>query len=170
MKYVLYFNISTSRSMCAVPNMAVFCSYFISWFPGISLMYCLSDFEMVPVAPLITGITLPSHSTCPELLYWGPYILISSRLISWWLFCLQELQRLLICMFLCLSSLFLVSGLLLGIVLSVRICWFNNMVTLPSWLVSYEFWHMVIPVFVVLLLFFFLPSHAFSPQCFSPLH
>ena len=32
MKYVLYFCISTSRSMCAVPNMAVCCSSLISCF------------------------------------------------------------------------------------------------------------------------------------------
>ena len=44
--------------MCAVPNMAVFCSSFTSWFPGMLLMYFLNDFEMVPVAPIITGITL----------------------------------------------------------------------------------------------------------------
>ena len=29
-----YFYISTFRSMCAVPNMAVFCSSLTSWFPG----------------------------------------------------------------------------------------------------------------------------------------
>jgi hypothetical protein len=49
---LLYFYVSTFRSMCAVPNMAVFCSSFTSWFPGTSLMYFLNDFEMVPVAPL----------------------------------------------------------------------------------------------------------------------
>jgi len=43
--------------MCAVPNMAVFCSSLTSWFPGILPMYFLNDFEMVPVAPVITGIT-----------------------------------------------------------------------------------------------------------------
>ena len=32
---LLYFYVSTFRSMCAVPNMAVFCSSFTSWFPGI---------------------------------------------------------------------------------------------------------------------------------------
>jgi len=31
---LLYFYISTFRSMCAVPNMAVFCNSFISCFPG----------------------------------------------------------------------------------------------------------------------------------------
>jgi len=55
---LLYFYVSTFRSMCAVPNMAVFCSSFTSWFPDMLLMYCLNDFEMVPVAPIITGITL----------------------------------------------------------------------------------------------------------------
>jgi hypothetical protein len=28
-----------------------------SWFPGILLMYFLNDFEIVPVTPIITGIT-----------------------------------------------------------------------------------------------------------------
>ena len=55
---LLYFYVSTFRSMCAVPNMAVFCSSFTSWFPGMLLMYFLKDFEMVPVAPVISGITL----------------------------------------------------------------------------------------------------------------
>jgi len=43
--------------MCAVPNMAVFCSSLITCFPGMLLRYCLSDFEMVPVAHIVTGIT-----------------------------------------------------------------------------------------------------------------
>jgi len=43
--------------MCAVPNMAVFCSYLTSCFPGMLLTYFLNDSEIVPVAPIITGIT-----------------------------------------------------------------------------------------------------------------
>ena len=53
---LLYFYISTFRSMCAVTNMDVFCSSFTSWFPGMLLTYFLNEFEIVPVAPLITGI------------------------------------------------------------------------------------------------------------------
>ena len=34
---LLYFYISTFRSMCAVHNMAVFCSSLTSWFPGMLL-------------------------------------------------------------------------------------------------------------------------------------
>ena len=60
-----YFYISTFSSMCAVPNMAVFCSYLTSCFPGMLLTYFLNDFEIrvVPVAPIITGITFvfPFH-------------------------------------------------------------------------------------------------------------
>ena len=52
MKYVLYLYIST-----AVPKTAVFCRSLISCISGMLLGYCLSDFEMVPVAPIITGIT-----------------------------------------------------------------------------------------------------------------
>ena len=55
---LLFFYVSTSRSMCAVPNMVVFCSSLMSWFPGMSLTYFLNDLEMVPVAPIITDITL----------------------------------------------------------------------------------------------------------------
>jgi len=54
---LLYFYISTFRSVCAVPNMAVFCSSLTSCFPGVLLTYFLNDFEIVPVAPVITGIT-----------------------------------------------------------------------------------------------------------------
>jgi hypothetical protein len=55
---LLCFYVSTFRSMCAVPSMAVFCSSLISWFPGMLLTYFLNHFEIVPVAPVITGITL----------------------------------------------------------------------------------------------------------------
>ena len=55
---LLPFYVRTFRSMCAVPNMAVFCSSLTSWFPDMSLTYFLNNLEMVPVAPIITGITL----------------------------------------------------------------------------------------------------------------
>ena len=54
---LLCFYISTFRSMCAVPNMAVCCSSLTSCFPGMLLTYFLNDFELVPVAPIITDIT-----------------------------------------------------------------------------------------------------------------
>jgi hypothetical protein len=44
--------------MCAVPNMAVFCSSLTSWFPGMLLTYFLNDFKMVPVAPIIIIIII----------------------------------------------------------------------------------------------------------------
>ena len=52
----LYFYISTFRSMCAVSNMAVFCSSVMSCYPCMLLRYCLGDFKMVPVSPVITDI------------------------------------------------------------------------------------------------------------------
>jgi hypothetical protein len=55
---LLYFYVCTFRSMCAVPNVAVFCSSITSWFPGMLLTYFLNDFEIVLVTPMITGITL----------------------------------------------------------------------------------------------------------------
>ena len=65
---LLYFYISTFRSMCAVPNMAVFCSSLTSCFPGTLLTYFLNDFEKVPVAPIITVSSLLLHSTCTVFL------------------------------------------------------------------------------------------------------
>ena len=78
---LLYFHISTFGSMCAVPKMAVFWSSLTSCFPDILLTYFLNDFEIVPVAPIITGITFVLHSTCAVFLLYGLYILESSRLL-----------------------------------------------------------------------------------------
>jgi hypothetical protein len=38
------------------PVLLFFCSSLISCFPGMLVRYCLNDFGMVPVAPIITGI------------------------------------------------------------------------------------------------------------------
>ena len=50
-QHVLYFSLSTSRSLCAVHNMAVLCSSLISCFPGTLLRCCLSDFSNGPSRP-----------------------------------------------------------------------------------------------------------------------
>jgi len=63
---VLYFYISTSCSMCAVTNMAVFCSSLILCFAGVLLRYCLNYFEMASVASLITGLSSSSSSTSDQ--------------------------------------------------------------------------------------------------------
>ena len=66
---VLY--ISTFRSMCAVPNMAVFCSSCTSCLPGMLLTYFLNEFEIVLVAPIITGTTFvfTFHMRCFSIFY-----------------------------------------------------------------------------------------------------
>ena len=67
---LLYFYISTFRSMCAVPNMAVFCSSLTSCFPVMLLTYFLNDFEIVPVAPITVLPVSPLflNSTCAVFL------------------------------------------------------------------------------------------------------
>ena len=55
---LLYYYISTFRSTCAVPNVAVFCSSLTSWFHGMLLTYFLNDFEIVPVAPILLLLLL----------------------------------------------------------------------------------------------------------------
>ena len=47
--------------------MAGFCSSVTSWFPGMLLTYFLNVFEIVPVAPIITGITFVFY--IPHALY-----------------------------------------------------------------------------------------------------
>jgi hypothetical protein len=66
---LMYFYVSTFQTMCAVPNMAVFCSYLTSWFPGMVFTYFLNDFEMVPVTPIITGITLVFTLYCKVFIF-----------------------------------------------------------------------------------------------------
>ena len=44
---VVYFYISTFRSICVVPNMAVFYSSLVSCLPSMLLRYCLNDFELL---------------------------------------------------------------------------------------------------------------------------
>jgi len=55
---LLYFYISSFRSICAVPNMAVFWSSLTLYFPGMLLTHFLNDFEIVPVALLLLIIII----------------------------------------------------------------------------------------------------------------
>ena len=79
---LLYFYISTFRSMCAVHNMAVFCSSFTSCVPGMLLTYFLNDFETVPVAP-ITGITFvfTFHMRCISIVRSSYFRIFSALLL-----------------------------------------------------------------------------------------
>jgi len=63
---LLYFYISTFRTMCAVAD---FCRSMTSCFLGMLLTYFLNDFEIVPVASIITGITFffTFHMRCISL-------------------------------------------------------------------------------------------------------
>ena len=55
---LLYFYISTFRSMCAVPNMAVFRSSLTSWFPGMLLTYFLNVFQLLLLLLLLLLISV----------------------------------------------------------------------------------------------------------------
>ena len=66
---LLYFYISTFRSMCAVPNMAVFCSSLASCFLGMLLTYFLNDFEIVPVAPICFYISHALYFYCKVFIF-----------------------------------------------------------------------------------------------------
>ena len=117
-----YFYISTFRSMCSVPNMAVFWSSLISCFPGMLLTYFLNDFETVPVAPIIIHITFvfTFHVRCISVLrslyfrIFAAYFLIT--------FLSPEIATSINTHVPFSLSRIIMSGLLLGIVLSVCTC------------------------------------------------
>jgi hypothetical protein len=55
---ILYLYVNAFRRyVCAMRNMAVFCSLFLLCFLIMLLSYFLNDYVLVPVAPFITGIT-----------------------------------------------------------------------------------------------------------------
>jgi len=87
---LFYFYLNTSRGSSA--QYGCFSSSLISCCPGMLLRYCRSDFEMVPVAPIITGITFAFHIPHSRNIKY-------SQLLSWSHFYLQDLQHLLTCMF-----------------------------------------------------------------------
>jgi len=76
---LLHFYIRIFRSMCTVPNMAVFCGSLTSCFRGMLLAYFLNDFEIDPVAPIITGITFvfTFHLRCISLCFFFNHISVS---------------------------------------------------------------------------------------------
>ena len=123
---LLYFHISTFRSMCAVPDMAVFCSFLTSCFPGMLLTYFLNYFEIVPVAPIMTGITFvfTFYMRCISIvrsLYFR--ILSASFLIAFMSPAIATSINIHVPFSL---SRIITSDLLLGIFLSVCVCWFHN--------------------------------------------
>ena len=71
--FVSHFYVGTFRTMCAVPRIALLSSSLILCFLVTLLRYFLNNFLMIPVAPIITGITcaFTFHMRCI-------YIVISS--------------------------------------------------------------------------------------------
>ena len=108
------------ENVCAVPNMAVFCSFRTSWLPGMLPTYFLNDFEMVPDAPIITGITVvfTFHIRTISLVRSLDFKFFSA---SFLITLLSAQMATSISMHVLFSlSRIIISGLLLGTVLSVR--------------------------------------------------
>jgi hypothetical protein len=90
------------------------------------LTYFLNDFEMAPVAPIITGITLLFY--IPHALYF--YCKVFKIFTAYFLitYLSPEIATSINIHVLFSLSWIIMSGLLLEMVLSVCICWFYNMV------------------------------------------
>ena len=138
---LLYFYISTFRSMGAVHNMAVFCSSLTSCFPGMLLTYFLNDFEIVPVASIITAITFvfTFHIRCISIVR-SLYIrnFSASFLIT---FLSPEIATSINVHVPLSLSRIMMSGLLLGIILSVCTFWFLLLLLLLSLVQTFSSWH-----------------------------
>ena len=102
-------------------------------------MYFLNDFEIVPVAPVITGcvFVLTFHMWCISILRSLYFRIFSASFLI--TFLSPEIATSINIHDPFSLSKIIMSGLLFGIVLSVCTCWFQNMVTLPPWLVSTDF-------------------------------
>ena len=126
---VLHFCISTFRSMCAVHNMAVFCSYLISCSPGMLITHSLSDFKVVPVAPIITGITFAFtiHMSRISIVRSSSFIIFSATYL--FTFPSPESATSVNMHVPCLLSQIMTSGILVGMILLVCNCWFHNIIT-----------------------------------------
>jgi hypothetical protein len=138
---ISYFYISTCRSMCAVANIAVFCSSLIWYLPGVLLRYFLNDFEMVPVVPVIIGIifAFTFHMCCLSIKR-SSYAYFQTLSASFFITFLSPEIPTSINTHLPFSfSRIMMSAVLLGMVLSVCPCWFHNMFTWPSTLASTDF-------------------------------
>jgi hypothetical protein len=100
------------------------------------LTYFLNDFEMVPVAPIITGITFvfAFHIHCISNVRSSYFRIFSASFLI--TFLSPEIATCINIPVIFSLSLIIVPGLLLGIVLSVWTCWFHSMVTLSPWPVS----------------------------------
>ena len=103
------------------------------------LTYFLNDFEIVPVFPIIIGITFVFrfHKRCISIvrsLYFR--IFSASFLIT---FLSPEIEMSFNIHVPFSLSRIMMSCLLLGIILLVWTCWFHNKVTLSPWLVSTDF-------------------------------
>ena len=135
---LLYFYISTFRSVCAVPNMAVLCSF---------------DFVLSLYVAQVFSEWFLDSSSCPYYCWYHIWFYVQHVL---YFYCKVFILRIFLVSFLItfLSpkiatyinihvpfslSLIMMSCLSLGMVLSVCACRFHNMVTLPFWLVSTDF-------------------------------
>ena len=127
--------------MCAVLNMAIFCSSLISCFPGVLLKYCLSDFGMVPVASVISGITfdVTLHMRWIYIMRFLKFKIFSASMLVTFL-SPQITTSVNICVPFSLSRI-LLSCLFLRTVLLGCTCWFIYMINLLSWLVSTNLLH-----------------------------
>jgi lysylphosphatidylglycerol synthetase-like protein (DUF2156 family) len=93
----------------------------MSRFPDVLLRYFLNDFEKVPVAPVVSGITFvfTFHMRCISVIRF--YILGFSQFVSWSHFCLTKLKRPLAHMFLPPCSFIIIIIIIISVIIIITI-------------------------------------------------
>ena len=139
MKNVLSFCVSTFQTMYAAPKMIVFFSSLMSCFPGMLLRYFLDDFEVVSVTHVIPGITFAFifHMRSISVVGFLYLSIFSDSLLITFLF--PEITTSINARVRFRLLQIMMSGLLLGVVLSIFACWFRETVTLTTRLVFVDF-------------------------------
>ena len=100
------------------------------------LRYFLKDFEIGPIVVVVTGISFViTFLTRPLSIVKSLYFRILFKFLA------PKIPSSITIHVPFLSSPIIMSGLLLGMFLSVCTCWFHNLVTLFSWLASPNFVH-----------------------------
>ena len=128
--------LSTVHAQCQYGYFLYFLNFMLSQY----VAQVLSEWsEMVPVTPIITGITFAFtfHMRWIYIITTLYFKIFSSYFLI--TFLSPGIATSINMHVPCLLSQIVMSTLYLGIVVSVCTCWFHNMVTLPSWCASTDF-------------------------------
>lgn len=135
---VVYFCITTFRSVWTVPNMAVSCSS-LTCFPTLrsGIFWMILKRFQLNLLLMLSLFFFAIYKRCICIVRSLYIMILSASFLI--IFLSPEVASYFNPHFPFALSRITISGLLISVVLSVCTCWFHNMATLPPWLVSTDF-------------------------------